>query len=167
MLCAHDAPRPRAHRDRLDHRRRAPTLEQPGFLWRGAQREIGASVGLDDSAFPGQDDGALVARCALEANELVLTRLPAVELPDNLSGWMLACASEHDHGERSLVPLLAIAAIQPALVQLLALPHGTSVLVVFREKPAEPGALRIEPHVFRGGTEIVPKPGSYLAGLQA
>lgn len=133
------------------------------------QREIASSVGLQDQlAFPRQDDGALVADCTHDATEMILTRIAAADSPDGFSGWMLACTEDHDHGERSYVPLLAIAATHPALVQLLALPHGTSVLALFREKSNAPaGMLRIEPHVFRDGAEIVPERGSYLAALQA
>ena len=133
------------------------------------QREIVASVGLmDELAFPTQDEGALVADCVNDATELVMTRIAAADAPEGFSGWMVACAKDHDHGERAYVPLLAIAANHPGLVQLLALPHGTSVLVLFRAKANAPaGMLRIEPHVFRDGEEITPTRGSYLAALQA
>ncbi len=134
------------------------------------QREIADSVGLvDQLAFPTQDEGVLVADCAIEATASLLTRLPDDDLPDGFSGWTLCCAEDHDHGERAIVPLLAIAANLPSLVQLLALPHGVTVLIRYVEKPdAPPGALRIEPHVFRhSGEELEPRPGSYLAALQA
>ncbi len=133
------------------------------------QREVVASVGLlEQLSFPRQDQGVMVADCAMDPGALVLIRLPDDDLPDAFSGWTLTCAGDHDHGERSVVPLLAIAAKQPSLVQLLALPHGTSVLVMYREKPdAPPGTVRIEPHVFRDGGELAPRPGSYLAALQA
>jgi hypothetical protein len=135
-------------------------------LW--YQREIVASVGLlDKLSFPRQDQGVMVSACAMNAESQVLTRLPDDDLPPGFSGWTLSCTADHDHGERNVLPLLAIAANQPSLVQLLALPHGTSVLVVYREKPdAPPGALRIEPHVFRDGKELAPADGSYLAALQ-
>ena len=130
------------------------------------QKEICASVGLD-LAFPRQDEMALVSECAMEG-ACIMTRIAADELPQGFSGWMFACTEDHDHGERAQLPLLAVAAMQPGLVQLLALPHGTSVLVMFREKPNAPkGMLRIEPHVFRDGDEITPRENSYLAGLQA
>lgn len=133
------------------------------------QKEIAASVGLLDAlAFPRQDDNALVAACAMKKTQLVLTRLPNEDLPDGFSGWMLACAEDHDHGDRQQLSLLGVAAMQPGLVQLLALPHGTSVLVLYVEKANAPeGMLRIEPHVFRDGEEIVPARGTYLAALQA
>lgn len=134
------------------------------------QREIAASVGLlDELAFPRQDDGVLVADCARTSHEVLLTRVALDDAPPDFSGWLAACAhQEHDHGERVYVPLLAIAADHAPLVQLLALPHGTSVLVLFRAKPNAPaGQLRIEPHVFRDGEEIIPARGSYLAALQA
>ena len=133
------------------------------------QREIAASVGLlDELAFPRQDEGVLVAECSRTSHELLLTRVALEDAPPDFSGWLAACAHDHDHGERAYVPLLAIAAEQPPLVQLLALPHGTSVLAFFRAKPNAPADhLRIEPHVFRDGEEIAPAHGSYLAALQA
>ena len=80
------------------------------------QREIVSSVGLlDRIAFPGQDEAAMVADCALDADALVMTRIDGDDLPATFSGWTLACAAEHDHGERHIVPLLAIAAKLPAL----------------------------------------------------
>jgi hypothetical protein len=132
------------------------------------QREIGDSVKLlDQLAFPRQDDVALVAECGIESNQVVMTRLGADSAKDGFSGWMLACSDEHDHGERAQLPLLGVAAMKPGLVQLFALPFDTSVLVLYREKANTPaGTLRIEPHVFRGGQEIVPDAGSYLAMLQ-
>lgn len=132
-------------------------------LW--MQKAIGVSLGLhDDLVFPRQDDAALVADCAMDADELVMTRLPVTELPEGFSGWMLACTQDHDHGERHMVPLLAIAATKPGLVQLLALPHEVAVLVLYKKVDA--GHARIEPHVFRGTDELVPAEGSYLAALQ-
>jgi hypothetical protein len=136
-------------------------------LW--YQREIVASVGLlEELSFPRQDDGVMVAPCAADAEQLILTRLDAEGLPERFSGWSLVCAGDHDHGERDVLPLLAIAANAPGLVQLLALPHGTIVLVQYKAKADAPaGMKRIEPHVFRDGEELKPGPGSYLAALQA
>lgn len=136
-------------------------------LW--VQREIVASVGLQDKlTFPAQDDLVMVSGCGMEGHgAMVFIRLPAQGLPERFSGWTLACAQNHDHGERHILPLMAIAATRPGLVQLLALPHDTTVLVRYAEKPDAPGALRIEPHVLRDGREIAPSPGSYLAALQA
>jgi hypothetical protein len=132
------------------------------------QKEIVASVGLlDELSFPRQFEDVIVTDCALNANDLLALRLANDRLPEGFSGWSLTCAEDHDHGEKQVIPLLAVAATLPAMVQLLALPHDTVVLVAFREKPdAPPGMLRIEPHVFRHGEELVPKPGSYLAALQ-
>jgi hypothetical protein len=133
------------------------------------QREIVDSVGLlREIDFPSHDDGVLLADCASNATAVVMTRLPADDGTRGFSGWSIACAEEHDHGERFVVPLLAVAAKQPALVQLLALPRGTVVLAMFRAKSGvPPELLRIEPHVYLGDEEIEPKPGSYLAALQA
>src|SRR5688572_10362182 len=59
------------------------------------QKEINASVGLIDAlTFPRQDDSALVAECAMESNQIVMTRLPDDDLPDGFSGWMFACAED-------------------------------------------------------------------------
>jgi hypothetical protein len=131
------------------------------------QKEIAASVGLDGKiAFPAQDEAIMVSPCAQTAKRLLLTRLDG-DLPDGFSGWSLACSEDHDHGEPRLVPLLALAATSPALVQLLALPPGTSVFVRFVDKKGAPaGSGRVEPHIVRDGKELPPKPGSYLAGLQ-
>jgi len=136
-------------------------------LW--YQREVADSVGLlDRLAFPSQGEGVMVAGCAMEAKATLLTRLPDEDLPEGFSGWTLCCAQDHDHGERDIVPLLALAGNLPSLVQLLALPHGTTVFVRYRGKPgAAAGALRIEPRVFHDGEELKPKSGSYLAALQA
>jgi hypothetical protein len=129
------------------------------------QKEIAASVGLLDAlAFPKQDEMMMAADCALGDEPILMVRIEAAELPEGFSGWSLACAREHDHGQRHVVPLIALAANSPGLVQLLALPHGTQVLVKHAPKG---GMLRIEPHVFRDGKEITPREGSYLAALQS
>ncbi len=124
------------------------------------QKEVCASVGLlEELTFPLQDEDVMVADCAIDAELIVMTRFPAADLPEGISGWALCCGDDHDHGERSFVPLMAIAANQPALVQFLALPHDTVVLVGKGEK-------RIDPHVYRSGEEVTPTAGSYLAALQ-
>jgi hypothetical protein len=132
------------------------------------QTEIVRSVGLEQQLdFPGQDEGMMIAECAEGADAQVLTRLSKEGAPEGFSGWSLTCAAQHDHGERDVVPLLALASIAPGLVQLLALPRETVALARWVAKPDAPeGYRRIEPHVFRGGNELKPKPGSYLAGLQ-
>jgi hypothetical protein len=136
------------------------------------QQQVVSSVGLDDEiSFPAEDDHFMVAECVNEAPvgmPLVLTRLAADDLPERFSGWTLSCADDHDHGERKFLPLLALASTHPGLVQFLALPHDTLVFVGFAAKENLPaGTARIEPHVFRDGDELAPKPGSYLAALQA
>lgn len=124
------------------------------------QKEVCASVNLlDEVAFPLQDDDVMVSDCAIDAALTVMTRFPAADLPEGISGWALCCGEDHDHGERSFVPLMAVAANQPALVQFLALPFDTVVLV-------GPKANRVDPHIYRNGEEITPTPGSYLAALQ-
>ena len=157
----------------LEERELAPELSWTESVERALrdvwyQREVVDSMGLIDSiAFPSQDQGVLVADCAADALDLVMVRVADEELPDDLSGWTLTCAEDHDHGEYRVLPLLAVAATKPGLVQLLALPHGLAVLVLYRQKADMPaGQLRIEPHVFREGDEIAPEPGSYLDALQ-
>jgi len=132
------------------------------------QHEIVASVGLaGEIAFPSQDDLVMISPCAEDSGEpLVMVRTTVDDAPQ-FSGWSLQCAEDHDHGEPAFVPLLAVAANHPGLVQLLALPPSTLVFVSWEEKASAPaGQLRIEPHVFRGDDELVPAPGSYLAALQ-
>jgi len=130
------------------------------------QQQIAASVGLvDEMSYPTQDDSLLVTACAVEATAMSFTRLDG-ELPDGFSGWSLTCAEDHDHGQAEALPLLALAANQPGLVQLLPLPPGCHVAVRFVDKEGAPTGGRIEPHIFRKGVELVPVEGSYLAALQ-
>ncbi|MFZ5443384.1 MAG: immunity protein Imm33 domain-containing protein [Myxococcota bacterium] len=120
------------------------------------QRWICDSVGLELSFPPPQTD-VLVAACAEGAENLVLTRLAADELGAGFSGWMLACAADHDHGERHQLPLLALSAMHPFCVQFLALPPEVVVLLT------PPG----HGHVFFKGKQLEPRPRSYLSGLNA
>ncbi|MBA3453751.1 MAG: hypothetical protein H0T42_11720 [Deltaproteobacteria bacterium] len=132
------------------------------------QKEVCASVGLlEELTFPLQEDDVMVADCAMTADAILMTRFPDDDLPDGVSGWSLCCAENHDHGERSFVPLIAIAANRPGLVQFLALPHDIVVLIDHvKAKDAPAGTKRILPTVFRGGDELTPVAGSYLAALQ-
>lgn len=131
------------------------------------QKEVCASVGLlEQLTFPLQDEAVMVAECALEAETVILTRFPLDGLPPDVSGWALCCAEDHDHGERSFVPLLAVAANQPGLVQFFGLPHDTVVVVQFAEHADAPGAKRIRPTIFRQGDELAVVPGSYVAALR-
>lgn len=138
-------------------------------LW--LQKEIVSSIGLlDELDFPRQDEALLISACVDDSTEaFLLTRLPkAGDVPPRFSGWSLTCPEPHDHGERDAVPLLAVAANQPGLVQLLALPTGCTAQITWQEKPdAPPGRKRIVPRIFRGDGELKPAPGSYLASLQA
>lgn len=138
-------------------------------LW--TQREIASSLGLaDELEFPKQTDDMLIYRCVTDETEgFVLNRMPKEEdLPPGFSGWSLSCTQRHEHGEVDVVPLLAIAANQPGLVQLLALPHGCTALVTWEAKPDAPaGRKRIVPRIFRDGEELKPADGTYLAALQA
>jgi hypothetical protein len=130
------------------------------------QKEVCASVGLvDELTFPTQDEAVMVADCAIDAPVIVMTRFPKEDLPENVSGWAMCCAEDHDHGERSFVPLLAVAANQPGLVQFLALPHDLTVLIEWLDAPDVPGMRRLAPTVFRHGEPLPFVPGSYLAAL--
>jgi hypothetical protein len=128
-------------------------------LW--LQREVCASVGLDPE-FPREDETALVTACADDAASLRMSRL--IRKNPDLAGWAVTCADTHDHGPGELVPLIAIAANLPAVVQLLALPYGLTVEVDYR--PIGDGRSRIAPRVLRGASELEPRAGSYLAALR-
>jgi hypothetical protein len=126
-------------------------------LW--MQREVARSVALaDELDFPRQDHSLMLAPCADGGGSVLMSRLDGDELPDDFSGWTLTCTADHDHGERSFLPLLGLAAVQPGLVQFLALPPGVTVLVSW-----DP---RLRPTVFRAGEERTPTSGSYLAALR-
>lgn len=130
------------------------------------QQQIAVSIGLvNEMSYPTQDEAVLVTQCAVEATALSFIRLDA-ELPNGYSGWSLTCSEDHDHGQAEALPLLALAANQPGLVQLLPLPPGCSVAIKFVDKEGAPKGGRIEPHVFRNGVELPVEPGSYLAALQ-
>lgn len=131
------------------------------------QREVAASVNLiDELDFPSQDDAVMVAKCAENAMNVVLARHPKETPDDNISGWSLVCTEKHDHGERKFLPLIAIAALKPSLVQFLALPADTVVLALYGEKSGAPtGQLALQPYVLRGGEKVEPNPGSYLDAL--
>jgi len=126
-------------------------------LWHTwTQKEVAASFGLvDELQFPQQEQDAMVARCALETDTLLLTRI-SVDEP-SFSGWGVTCAQDHEHGERGFVPLLEVTARLPFLAQFVALPAGTSVLVI--------GPGRIRAHAFRDGAPLAIEPGSYVAAL--
>lgn len=115
------------------------------------QKFIVESVGLP-LTFPAPRSSLLVARCAQDAQAVVLTRVDGGDPKAGLSGWMLSCAEEHEHGDRFVLPLLALSALRPALVPFLALPPKSVVLAT--EGPA---------HVFFDGQERQPLPGSFLA----
>lgn len=130
------------------------------------QREVARSVGCTDSiAFPMQDQLFVVHECATTSVALELERAPNEGLPPAASGWRLRCAANHDHGQPLAAPLLAMSAKHPVLVEMLALPHGTRVVVTFHAYPD--GRVRIEPHIYEGDRELVPLADSYIAALQA
>ena len=133
------------------------------------QRAVASSLDmLEELDFPGQDDAVMVAKCAEDAINVVLARHPNDEVGENISGWSLVCTEKHDHGERKFLPLIAIAALKPSLVQFLALPQDTVVLALYGEKGGAPtGQLALQPYVLRGGEKVEPIPGSYLAALGA
>lgn len=115
------------------------------------QKFICESVALPLS-FHAPRASLLVSRCAQDADAVTLTRVDAGDAKAGLSGWVLSCAAEHDHGDRFVLPVLALSALRPALVPFLALPPKSVVLVT-----AGPA------HVFFDGQERPPLPGSFLA----
>ena len=122
------------------------------------QKEVVASVGLEDElSFPQQHQTAMVAECALGSATLVLMRLQGEPGMEAFSGWSVACPQDHEHGERGFPTLLQLSDALPSLDQFLALPVGTAVLVM--------GPGRIRASVLRNGSELTPRPGSYLAAL--
>jgi hypothetical protein len=122
------------------------------------QKEVASSLGLADRlAFPRQDQAAMVSRCTLGASSWLLTRLDAGD--ERFSGWSVACTEKHEHGERAFPPLIVLAARLPFVTQFLALPTGAAVLVM--------GPGRIRAHAWLDGNELTPRPGSYLAALNA
>jgi hypothetical protein len=122
------------------------------------QKEVASSLGLSERlAFPRQDQAAMVSECTLRASAWLLTRLDAGD--ESFSGWSIACAEDHDHGNRAFPPLLALATRLPFVTQFLALPTGIAVLVM--------GRGRIRAHAWLDGKELSPRPGSYLAALNA
>jgi hypothetical protein len=120
------------------------------------QRYICDSVGLALTC-PPPGSHCLVTDCSEHAQTLVLNRVVAPPDLPGFSGWLVSCAEEHDHSERSQLPLLALSALRPFSVQFLALPPESTVLLV------PPG----HGHVFFEGEELTPKAGSYLEGLNA
>ncbi len=119
------------------------------------QKYVCESVSLPLS-FPPVRGTCLLADCVEGAHSLVLTRVATEPgWPTHISGWMVSCAEQHEHGERHPLPILALSALRPFVVQFLALPVDTSVLVMPPGKAV----------VFHRGEERPPIPGSYLAGL--
>lgn len=95
-------------------------------IWR--QREVVAGIGLlERITFASEDQTAMVADCVFGPGPIVMSRLGTPDAPADFSGWAIACSSDHDHGERTFVPLRALAAKLPVVVPFLALPMGASV----------------------------------------
>lgn len=129
------------------------------------QKEIVASVGLvDRTAFPRQHDHAVACDRVLTSSSFLMSRGAPQDEDD--SGWFLGCYDEehaHDHRHPSGLfagPLYNVVQRLPFLAQFLALPAGTSVLVMG-------SASGIHARIFFEGTELVPHTGSYLAALNA
>lgn len=132
------------------------------------QLEVGKSVGLQDAlCFPRQDQLARVQPCIQRGAKMLFMRLPDNDLPAAFSGWSLRCQADHPHEEADFCPLLAIASLNPELVQFLALPHDSAVLVQWKETPNAPsaGLARVDPQLFLQGQPLAPVEGSYLAML--
>jgi hypothetical protein len=119
-----------------------------------AQRWVCESVELPVT-FPPPNGDCFVAACVKSTQTLALTRVATPTEFPQLSGWTLSCTERHDHDERSTLPILALSALWPFVVQFLALPTDSVVLV------APPG----RGHVFFRGAQVTPLPGSYLQQL--
>jgi hypothetical protein len=119
------------------------------------QRYVCDSVKLPLS-YPQPRASCLMAACVEDTEMFLMTRLELDGLPDHASGWSIVCTAEHEHGERTGLPLLALAALKPVAVKFLALPMRSVVLVLGN------GAT-----VFHDGKQLTPEPGSYLEMLNA
>jgi len=127
-----------------------------------SQKEVVLSVGLQEPAFPGQMQDAVVCKKLLEGHdEYQLSRSDPDD--DDDSGWFLACfGKDHDHdkaSELAMTQLVHVTTRLPFITQFLALPAGADVHLT--------GPGRIRATVFIDGEERVPLPGSYLAGMSA
>ena len=117
------------------------------------QRYVCDSVGLPLS-YPHPGASCLMAECVEHSESLLMMRIELEGLPEHASGWTLTCGKDHDHGERSGLPLLALSALRPEAVKFLALPVQTTVLVMPNHRA-----------VFHDGKQLTPLPGSYLEML--
>lgn len=129
------------------------------------QVQVAASVGVEDRVcFPDPDQLARVQPCMQRPANALFLRLPNDDLPEAFSGWTLRCEADHEHEEADFFPLRAIAQLNPELVQFLALPHGSGVLIRWKESPLAPGPgmARIDPVVFLDNQPVAPLPGSFL-----
>lgn len=131
-------------------------------LW--LQKEIVASVGLTSRiGFPRQHDVAVACEQVLASSSFVLARSEPRDEMD--SGWFIGCQSEppHDHQDPHALfagPLVQIVHHLPFLAQFLALPPGTTVVVLG-------STTGIRATIFVDGVELSPREGSYLAALNA
>jgi hypothetical protein len=119
------------------------------------QRYICDSVMLPLS-YPQPRASCLMAACVEGTDKFMMMRVTLDGLPDHASGWSFVCTEKHDHGERTGLPLLALAALKPVAVKFLALPIHSVVLVMANQAT-----------VFHNGEQRTPEPGSYLEMLNA
>jgi hypothetical protein len=132
------------------------------------QVEVARSLGLvDQLSFPRHDDGALVQPCVDPNQDVLLHRMPVAQCPEGFSGWSVSCRQEHQHEKQEILPLMAVAAVQPQLVQFLALPHETFVMIGWR-RARQGKSLVIEPRFFadEGRRELIPSADSLLGRLR-
>ncbi len=115
-------------------------------------RAVADGLGLGEAlSFADPTQHALVADCARGGEARLLERHPTDD--DDLSGHLLRCAEDHEHGVERRVPLSELLR-DPDVGRWLALPVGVRVLL-----PPDPSRFR----VWRGAEELSVVPGSWLA----
>jgi hypothetical protein len=72
------------------------------------------------------DFAVMAADCALRGDHFVITHIASDA--ERFSGWTISCARDHDHGERTFVPVRTLVETFPQVARYLTLPVGASVL---------------------------------------
>ncbi len=72
------------------------------------------------------DDAVMAADCALRSDFFLITHIDTVA--ERFSGWTISCTEDHDHGERTFVPVRTLVERFPQVARYLTLPVGASVL---------------------------------------
>ena len=106
-------------------------------------------------AFPSMTQEAVCCDGYADADALMLTRVAG---DGRDSGWFFGCVKDgHDHqdaGRLVKAPLVELAAARPAVIEYLAMPPGSVVMLDAQENLAAAFA--------EGGRPLRPSPGSYL-----